>query len=113
MDRDSEELFEFAAVAERTALAWQRTALGVVAVGALIVRWSLMEDFPVWPSVLLCAFGGLAGLFLVRQRYLRIKRTVRAGQSPRSRYLVPGATAFMVATIAIISAGVGIELTRL
>ena len=107
-----DELFEFGAQAERTALSWQRTALGVVAIGALIVRWSLIEDFPVWPGVLLVAFGGLAGLFLVRQRYLRVMQAVRADETPLSRYLVPGATLFITAAIATVSAGIGIELAR-
>lgn len=92
--------------AERTALSWQRTALGVVATGALTVRWSVTEHFPMLPGIALTVFGGVAGLFVVRQRYLRVLTTVRTGQTPLSRYLVAATTAFMVVVIAGVAVGV-------
>ena len=92
--------------AERTALSWQRTALGVVATGALTVRCSVTEHFPILPGVALTAFGGIAGLFIVRQRYLRVLITVRTGRTPLSRYLIPATTAFMVVVEAGIAVGV-------
>ncbi|MCB1291496.1 MAG: DUF202 domain-containing protein [Mycobacterium sp.] len=111
-DRD-QELIDAAGPAERTALAWQRTSLGVIAVGVLAARWCALQHFPVWPGIVLAAFGGVTGLFLVRQRYLRVMTTVRAGQTPLSRYLVPGTALFMVLIVAVVGVGVGIELSRL
>ena len=107
------ELIDVAGPAERTALAWQRTSLGVIVVGALAARWCALQHFPVWPGIALAAFGGVAGLFLVRQRYLRVMTTVRAGQTPLSRYLVPATALFMVLIVAVVGVGVGIELSRL
>lgn len=109
---DPRELFDVGAQAERTALAWQRTALGVMAVGALSVRWSVTEDFPVLPGIALVVFGGLAGLFVVRQRYLRVLKTVHSDQTPLSRYLIPLTTIFMVGVLTVIAMGVAVEFTR-
>lgn len=110
---DAHELIDAGVPAERTALAWQRTFLGIVAVGALATRWSITEQYPVWPGIVLATFGGVVGLFLGRQRYLRIITTVRAGETPLSRYLVPATAAFMVFIVVIIGVGIGIELSRL
>lgn len=110
---DPHVLIDAGGPAERTALAWQRTALGVVAVGALATRWTVTEQYPVWPAIVLATFGGVVGLFLGRQRYLRILTTVRAGETPLSRYLVPATAVFMVLIAAALSVGIGIELTRL
>lgn len=112
MPSDPRALFDVGAQAERTALAWQRTALGVVAVGALSVRWSVAEDFPVLPGIAMVVFGGLAGLFVVRQRYLRVLRTVQSAQTPLSRYLIPLTTIFMVVVLAVIALGVAVEFGR-
>lgn len=98
--------------AERTALAWRRTGLGLVAVGALAVRWSVSEDFPPYPGVLLSAFGGVAGLFIVRARYLRVLHTVQTGQTPLSRYLIPVTTLVMVAVVAAFAVGIAAEFAR-
>jgi uncharacterized membrane protein YidH (DUF202 family) len=107
------ELLDAAGVAERTALAWQRSLVGLLAVGALVVRWSITERFLLWPGVLLTTVAALATLFLVRQRYQRVRDTVMAGQTPLSRYLVPGATVFMVVAVVGIGAGILLEYTRL
>ncbi len=110
---DAHVLIDAGGPAERTALAWQRTALGVVVVGALAVRWCLNEGYPVWPGIVLATFGGVVGLLLGRQRYLRIMTTVRAGETPLSRYLVPATALFMVLIVAVLSVGVGIEMANL
>lgn len=112
MDDPDSELLDARGVAERTALAWQRTMIGALAVGALVVRWSLTERFPPWPGVVLTALAALATLVLVRQRYRRVRDTVIAGQTPLSRYLVPGATVFMVVVVVGIGAGLVLEYTR-
>ena len=110
---DSHVLIDAGGPAERTALSWQRTSLGVVVVGALAARWCALEQFPVWPGIVLAAFGGVVGLLLGRQRYLRIMTTVRAGETPLSRYLVPATAVFLVLIVAAISVGIGIELASL
>lgn len=106
-------LLDAQGVAERTALAWQRTFIGVLAVGALVVRWTIAERLPAWPAIVLVALVGFAGLFLVRWRYERVRRAVRAGQTPASRYLVPGAAIFVVAVILGVGAGILFEYTHL
>ncbi|GAB91737.1 DUF202 domain-containing protein [Gordonia rhizosphera] len=112
MDNGSE-LIDVGAQAERTAMAWQRTGIGVMAVGALVVRWSVTEHFSVWPGIVLAVLGGFATLVLVPRRYRRVLMTVRAGHTPLSRYLVPGAALFMVLVVVAVGAGVGIELMNL
>ena len=113
MDDPDSGLLDAQGVAERTALAWQRTVIGVLAVGALVVRWSITERFPPWPGVVLTAVAALAALILVRQRYRRVRDTVGAGRTPLSRYLVPGATLFMIVVVVGIGAGILLEYSRL
>lgn len=57
--------------------------------------------------------SALASLFLVGQRYQRVRQTVMAGQTPLSRYLIPAATVFTVGVILAIGAGIVVEYTRL
>jgi len=95
--------------AERTALSWRRTSLGLIGVGALAVRWSVTEDFPPYPGVILTAFGGVVGLFVARARYLRVLHTVSNGQTPLSRYLIPVTTVVMVLVALAFSVGIAAE----
>ena len=95
------------AQAEHTALAWQRTAIGAMAVGALLVRWYVKQHLLLpWPGPLLAGAAGLAVLVLVPQRYRGVLRTVRAGHTPLSRGMVPGATLLLVLVIL----GIGAEI---
>jgi uncharacterized membrane protein YidH (DUF202 family) len=100
------ELMDVGGQAERTALGWQRTEIGMMAVGVLLMRWGVTEHLPVWPGILLTASAGLGVLILVPDRYRRVLRTVRAGHTPLSRGMVPSATLLMVLVIL----GVGGEL---
>lgn len=102
----SRELIDIGAQAERTALAWQRTGIGMMAVGALLVRWAVHEHVSVWPGILLTVAAGIGVLVLVPERYHRILRTVGSGETPLSRATVPVVT-FLV-TIVIL--GVAAEL---
>lgn len=104
------ELMDVGAQAERTALAWQRTGLGMMAAGALLVRWNVEQHVPAWPGVLLSVVAGLAILVLVPHRYHRILRTVRAGHTPLSRGMVPGAMLLVLVLALGIGAGIGAEL---
>lgn len=113
MDHEQDGLFDVGAQAERTALAWQRTGIGVMAAGALVVRWSVAEDFTVWPGVALTVFGAFLALYIVRQRYRRVLTTVRAGQTPLSRYLVPGTTAFLLLVVIATAIAVADEMAHL
>jgi uncharacterized membrane protein YidH (DUF202 family) len=113
MEPDSSKLLDATAVAERTSLAWQRTIIGSLLIGALVVRWTVTERFPLWPGVALTTVIVLASLLLVGRRYQRIRDTVLADQTPLSRYLVPGATIFMVVVVLGIAAGILIEYTHL
>lgn len=101
------ELLDVGAQAERTALAWQRTGIGAMAVGALLMHAHVHAQLlSPWPGSLLIVVAALAILILVPQRYRRVLATVRAGRSPLSRGMVPGATlVLVVATI-----GIGVEL---
>jgi hypothetical protein len=61
--------------------------------------------------VLLTTLAALAALMLVRQRYQRVRDTVTAGQTPLSRYVVPGATVVMVVVVVGVGAGILLEYT--
>jgi len=101
------ELFDVGAQAERTALAWQRTGIGAIAVGALMMREHIQQHLiPTWPGLALTMAAGIAVVVLVPQRYRRVLRNVRAGRTPLSRTMVPAATLVLV----LVTIGVGAEL---
>ena len=101
------------AQAERTALAWQRTGIGAMAVGALLVSWHVSQHvLPLWPGLMLIVIAGLGVLVLVPQRYRQVLRTVRAGNTPLPRGMVPAATLLLVLVSLGISVGIGAELLR-
>ncbi len=97
------ELVDVGAQAERTALAWQRTGIGAIAIGALSMREHLYQHVvPPWPGVLFTVVAGFGVVVLVPQRYRRVVGNVRAGTTPLSRRMVPGVTLVLVLfTIAI------------
>lgn len=102
---DDGELLDVGAQAERTALAWQRTGIGAMAVGMLLMRGHVHQQLlALWPGLLLTVTAALAVLVLVPQRYRRVLRNVRARRTPLSRGLVPGAT--LVLTLITIVIGV-------
>jgi uncharacterized membrane protein YidH (DUF202 family) len=96
---------------ERTALSWQRTSFSMIAVSALVVRWSMVQHLPAWPWIVLTALVALGSLVLVGRRYRRMCNSVRAGQTPRSRYLVSAAAGFTVALVIGVGAGILVEYT--
>lgn len=103
------ELLDVGAQAERTALAWQRTGIGAIAVGALMMREHLHQHLlPPWPGLLLTVVAGITVVVLVPQRYGRVVRDARAGHTPLSRTMVPGATLVLV----LVTIGIGVELLR-
>lgn len=94
MDR---QLIDAAAQAERTALAWQRTTIATMAVGALLIHAHVNGHvWSAWPGLLLIAAAGFAALVVVPARYRRVLRAIRAGRTPLSRVTVPGTTLLLV-----------------
>lgn len=75
------------AAAERTALAWQRTGLAAMGVGALLVR---LHPVTPWPGALLVAAGTLLAGVVAPMRHARILRAVRAGSTPLAQRTVTG-----------------------
>ena len=101
------ELLDVGAQAERTALAWQRTGIGAIAVGVLLMRGSVHQHLlSPWPGLLLTVAATLAVLFCVPRRYRRVLHTVQTQRTPLSRWMVPG-TALV---LAIVTIGIGIDL---
>ncbi|ABH00878.1 conserved hypothetical protein (plasmid) [Rhodococcus jostii RHA1] len=91
--------------AERTAMAWQRTALGVGGVSALLLHLAAGR-FP-------AAVAGLAGLsasllllLLSEQRYVRLVKKVAAGEPPPApglvRLLAAGVVILAVSALALL-----------
>lgn len=76
---DGAALFDLGAQSERTALAWQRTGLSAVAVGALLLHTHAGQQLP---GVVLLAVGALSAAVLAPTRYRGILRAVRARRSP-------------------------------
>jgi len=72
---------------ERTAMAWQRTALGVGGVSALLVHDAESRIALAVPGVAGLA-GALALLILVERRYEHTIRRVSSGETPMGPTLV-------------------------
>lgn len=81
--------------AERTAMAWQRTALGVGAVGALLVHHAGGLSLETVPGLLALA-AALALLLAAERRYVTAVRRVREGLPTTSPALVRSVTATVV-----------------
>ncbi len=77
--------------AERTAMAWQRTALGVGAVGALLVHYTGGLSVKAVPGLLGLA-AALVMLLAAEHRYVVTVRRVRAGHPTTSPALVRAVT---------------------
>jgi uncharacterized membrane protein YidH (DUF202 family) len=97
--------------AERTALSWQRSSLSMISVGALVVRWSMVEHLPTWPGIVLTAVVAVGSLVAVSRRYHRVLDSVRAGRTPRSRYLIPTTAALAVIVVVGVAVGIAAEYT--
>jgi putative membrane protein len=80
---------------ERTALAWQRTGLGVLAVAGLLAHRAVEEERPV--LLVLAGTAALVGLVvlgaLAPVRYRGVRRRVAEGTGAAAPRLVAGVTA--------------------
>ena len=93
---------------ERTALAWQRTGLGVLAVAGLIAHDAVRQGEPVLLVVAgvaaLLGLGVLGGLAPVR--YRDVRRRVAAGTGAAAPRLLAGVTATVVLVAAVAAVAV-------
>ena len=93
---------------ERTALAWQRTGLGVLAVAGLLAHRAVEEERPL--LLLLAGAGALLGLVvlgaLAPVRYRVIRRRVAAGTGAAAPRLVAGVTA----TVLLVAAAAAVAV---
>lgn len=92
--------------AERTAMAWQRTALTVAAVSALLVHLADRRLLAAVPGMV-GLLGSFALLILGERRYGWSVRKVEAGESPLARrairLLAVGVVATAVALVALLA----------
>lgn len=86
-------LVDAGAQAERTALAWRRTGLAGLAVGALLVHAAPTP----WAGALVLATGAAAAAVVAPLRYSAILRALRDDRTPVSPRLVPVAAAVSTA----------------
>lgn len=100
------QLIDVGAQAERTALAWQRTAIGALAVAALVLRWEALDDLPMWPGIVLAVAGGATVVSFASRRYRCMLHAMGDRRTPVSRRMVPAATVAMTAVIL----GIGAQL---
>ena len=94
--------------AERTAMAWQRTALGIGGVSALLLHRANGAILPSLPGVA-GLLGALGLLLVVEARYVRNSRHGEAGNSPMGPTMVRAVTAgtvlLAVATLVVLALG--------
>ncbi len=93
---------------ERTALAWQRTGLGILAVAGLLGHGAVRDGRPailvaagVAAVVSLAVLGGLAPV-----RYREVRREVAAGNGVAAPRLVAGLTATVLLVSAVAAVAV-------
>jgi putative membrane protein len=92
---------QFETQPERTALAWQRTGLGVLAVAGLVAHGAVAKENPVLLAVAgaaaLLGLGVLGGLAPVRYRQVRRRRATGADMS------APGPVRAATAAVALVA----------
>jgi uncharacterized membrane protein YidH (DUF202 family) len=99
-------LLDLSTAAERTCLAWQRSGLGMVGVGALFIRGHVLLS--VLSGFVLVGTGVLTTALVGPWRYQAILARVRAQRSPSSRCVM-----LIAAVVICASAGAGLGLIGL
>jgi putative membrane protein len=86
---------------ERTALAWQRTGLGVIAVAGIVAHGAVKHENPLLLAVAgaaaLLGLGVLGGLAPVRYRQVRCRRAADAAMS------APGLITAVTVAVALVA----------
>jgi putative membrane protein len=99
---------------ERTALAWQRTGLGVLAVGGLVAHAALMSGRA--SLVVLAGVVALLGLVvlgaLAPLRYRQVRRSVAEGTGAVAGRTIAVVTGLVLLTAAAATAAVVVILPR-
>jgi putative membrane protein len=97
---------------ERTALAWQRTGLGVIAVAGLVAHGAVEHENPVLLAVAgaaaLLGLGVLGGLAPVRYHQVRRRRATGADMSAPG----PVAAATVTVVLAAVAAATAVVTLR-
>ena len=96
--------------AERTAMAWQRTALGIGGVSALVVHHAGGRPLLVAPGAA-GLLGALLLLLVVEERYHRTLHKVSSGDSPMGptlvRWTAVGTVLLALAAVVVVLLGAG------
>jgi uncharacterized membrane protein YidH (DUF202 family) len=99
--------------AERTSLAWDRTALTVGAVGALLARAGGTVLPWAWVLAVLVLTAAGIGLLLGRSRYVRRDASLRAdGIPPGHRLVATAGVTGVGVSLAALAVVVGVALER-
>ena len=92
--------------AERTAMSWQRTALGIGGVSALLLHHAAGAILPSLPGAV-GLLGALGVLLVVEARYVRNSRHGDAGNAPMGprmvRAVAVGTVLLSVATLLVLA----------
>jgi putative membrane protein len=99
---------------ERTALAWMRTALALVAGGVALISVATLAQMPRWAPLLgaaSCLGGGALAVRAVRS-WARVERAMRLRQplpSPRSLVVLAGGVVLLAAFTLVLAV---VEISR-
>lgn len=105
-NRDDEtRILDFIAAAERTALAWERTGFGVVAVGAVLLHESKGNTSPnqFMLGIIVLVLGAVTTVLVTPLRYRRVVADVRQHRTPLAATAIL-VTMLLTATVSLASA---------
>lgn len=104
----------FSLANERTALAWMRTALAIVAGGIALISLASLADLPRWTPIIgavACVGGGATALRAVIG-WTHVERSLRLSRPlPAPRALVPLAVGVAILAVAMVVLAL-VELSR-
>jgi uncharacterized membrane protein YidH (DUF202 family) len=109
-EAEQRRVFDEGLQAERTALAWDRTALTTLVVGALLARVGGTSLSWVWVAAVAVLAVAAVGLLLGRTRYVRRDASMRGELAGPSHALLAGAGVTAVG-VSLLALAVAIALT--